>query len=503
MNIENRISKCFSLLEEAFPQFSISQSNTNFECREYDLSVFNLKLGKYTKVFWLKKNIMSNTRVVKDAIIEGDRPVIILNKEVKLFDTIRKFSKVFVDCKLLSQSKNKAETESILINAIREQLPLHVISPYETYSFVYGDQFFGRSTEIETIINAPNRNYILFGSRRIGKTSLLQHLRTFYENEVFSEVSSTGRTGKVHFISCLGVKSLKSLQDLILSRVDPKKYWSGLFGKIRQDHDDAEVRINSYLRIVSSKFSKGVLLLLDEADALIESDDSDRILMFLRFLSENGYRVIMAGYRSIYLETQKHDSLLWNYTDSMFISQFTKDDSNILIKEPLKSMGIKIPSSVVARIYNETSGIPNYIQHYCRVIVKKASKSGARIKPDIFEEIYLDREFDHLIMKCFDQNIESPIEKLIFYYAAKFNRKLISIRDIKDFLGEHGLKNKVSTKKIRNTFLYISTMGYIQSATRDSYRISAPIILNQLRQRTLESEISENIEKIRANEYEF
>ena len=77
----------------------------------------------------------------------------------------------------LDQSDQTAIRESRrpsgeMLDRLIAQVPVSLLSPYETSRPVTGSRFFGRESEIRRVLAATDTNFAIVGIRRIGKTSL-------------------------------------------------------------------------------------------------------------------------------------------------------------------------------------------------------------------------------------------------------------------------------------------------------------------------------------------
>jgi hypothetical protein len=287
----------------------------------------------------------------------------------------------------------------------------------------------------------------------------------------------------------------------LIAVLAPSDYWKDSFQKLARKKK-WEVLTQNYFKNLALKYKKGILLLLDEIDAMIESSDCEEIVKFQRMLTTVGYRFIQTGYRAVWREMQNHKGSFWNFSDPLHIAQFNKNDSLELIEKPMESMGIQLSNGVTQAIYQETGGIPNYIQHYCTVIVSEAQFHDFRkIDKKIFGIIDGSPNFDRIVMNSIHQNIRFPEEKLIAYFAANNNKDNFSIFQILDFCKSQKI-DTILYDDIRKSMDILIKMGFVQTAGEDLYRFIAPITKKALRKRNIDKNLAETVKILKTTTHD-
>jgi len=499
MEAKELSSRCFKLIASAFRETGPAKIGKGFTRGLFDMTVFRLKLGSITPVFWIMQTQEALDAIFADELRGRTRPAIVLGTKSSDFDRLKGAFIIFLDPDKLARLSSDAQVRALILQSAQDQLLLTVLSPYETFSAVYGDQFFGRDAEIAKIRSEPDRNFVLYGARRMGKTSLLKQLEHLYNHEIFSVDPNAENYGKAFFISCLGIHSLDGFQEVLLTNLDPSKYWTGELRKLMSKgrHISKDVATLSAFRAVSGRSGRRIILLLDEIDVLLDSPEKNKILDFLRRLPDMRYRVIMAGYKSVWRETQRQSGPLWNLAHPLYIAQFGKEDSLALIQKPMNSLGIELEDGIAARIYKDTGGIPNYMQHYCSVIVSEFISKGKKIAGDIFDSIHSHPDFDTIVMSAFHENVQEPLGKFISYHLASINIQDFTINELIKFARTKGIKH-LDYDHLRSSLDYLVTMGFVQTAGESTYRFVAPIILDQLRKRDLKSNLNSVISELKS-----
>jgi hypothetical protein len=495
MTIRHLWEKCFDNIGRAFKEREHSRKYTDYaHINYYDLNEFRLKLGIMTPFYYIKDSRgFDNSTEFFDLKGRSKPAFIIYSREKPQFRFITPM--VFMKAEELAGDIGEGKIKVLILKMLQEQCSLETLSPYEIDAAVFGDKFFGRKTELDKILSNENTNFIIFGSRRMGKTSLLKHLEYIYNGKKFSQDLNRSNSGKAIFLSCLGVDSLNSFQELLISAIAPSDYWKDGFRKLLK-RKSREVYTQNYFKVLAKRYNRGIVLLLDEIDAMIESPYCDEIVKFQRMLSTVGYRFIQTGYRAVWREMQNYEGNFWNFSDPLHIAQFNKDDSLELITKPMENMGITLKDGVAQRIYQETGGIPNYIQHYCSVIISEAGSYNKKIDKSIFGMIDGSPNFDRIVMNSIHQNIRHPYEKLIVYFAAYESKRNFSIFQILNFCKGQKIDDLLYSD-IRKSMDILIKMGFVQTVGEDLYRFIAPIIIKALRKRNIEKNLAEAVKAVK------
>jgi hypothetical protein len=487
--------QCFENIGSAFQNYKFRNIDTDYvHVRHYDLTEFRLKLGVSTPFYYIRDvSGFENSREFFELKGRSKAAFIISEKTPGYnFET----PIVFINEKELVDPCDKDQVKTLILGKLQEQCSMQILSPYETDSVVFGEKFFGRRNEIDKITSNETTSYVIFGSRRMGKTSLLRHLEYIYNSKKFSIDINRPNSGKAIFLSCLGANDLSSFQQLLISALAPSDYWKDSFQKLARKKS-REVFTQNYFKNLALKYKMGILLLLDEIDAMIESPDCEEIVKFQRMLTTVGYRFIQTGYRAVWREMQKNEGSFWNFSDPLHIAQFNRNDSLELIERPMENMGIKLADGIAHAIYQETGGIPNYIQHYCSVIVSEAQINNKKeVDRNIFGIIDGSPNFDRIVMNSIHQNIRLPEEKLIAYVAAISKKDNFSIFQILDFCKKQKIDNLLYDDIRKNIDILIK-MGFVQPVGQDLYRLIAPITKKALRKRNIDKNLAETVKTLK------
>ena len=154
-----------------------------------DLSRLKINLSSRTPIIDIINNSKhedaENTiKLIEEILIEGgyvDRiPIIFVEKYSSEFSSIaaeKWIHAIFIDLDWLREVERSTNPTNDLLELASKQVPLSILSPYETTRPVTASKFFGRDFELRNITTHPDTNYAILGSRRIGKTSLLMEFK--------------------------------------------------------------------------------------------------------------------------------------------------------------------------------------------------------------------------------------------------------------------------------------------------------------------------------------
>jgi hypothetical protein len=315
---------------------------------------------------------------------------------------------VLLDAQEINKIVGGPVAEKPLIDLIVQKIPLASLSPYEITSAVSGSQFFGREYELRIIRSHPTTDYVILGTRRIGKTSLLKELkRLLHESEESTE--SERDESRIIYCDCSKYNSASDYMLDVVDKVDS-----------RQIERMTPANFPRFLRWKSYRGKRPLLFLLDEFDQVIEFDQLENwaLLKLLHASSQEGYcHYILAGYRSTMECCLEESSPLFNLVTPITLGNLSQKDTRQLITVPLSNMGVTIkrPDDFIAQIYHETAGHPNIVQFYCSTLVQIVDRAGCRmVSSEDLALVERDPEFERFIFRSFYANT-NHLEKAIVF----------------------------------------------------------------------------------------
>ncbi|SFV67254.1 hypothetical protein MNB_SV-12-496 [hydrothermal vent metagenome] len=361
-------------------------------------SDFPLNVKQFILFFSDKESISDMMSEIKEIPQYSKNHLFILasnsEQQEKLAQERKKGFEQFVvaEPKRLTQILLRSDGSKALADVFAEQLALTAISPYNLGGGERdSSMFFGRREIISHIVSRENNNYIIVGSRQIGKSSLLKALeREYNNNQELVHYIQVGQSSIVRAIArAFGLKT-KSLEELV-----------------------------EYL---SQQRQKAVIL-LDEVDPFVRDEKKDgyKILDAMRKLSEEGHcKFILAGYWELYrYSVLDNQSPLKNFGEIIELGALEYEACQAMIKEPMAQLGIGFEEErSVTEIIEKTGQRPNLIAIICNRLIKNLGKTKRVIAHTEVEAVFNDKKLYELFesWKELDEDVRAgSIDKLIVY----------------------------------------------------------------------------------------
>ncbi|MBD3852371.1 MAG: tetratricopeptide repeat protein [Acidobacteria bacterium] len=267
----------------------------------------------------------------------------------------------------------------------RRQLMKRRFNPYIAGAPVLDiDMFFGRDQLVERILQTiHNNSLLLYGERRIGKTSLQHHLRRRLQQlddpryEFFPVYVDLQGTPESQFFSTLAEDVFHELAPLL--------------GGIRPGEDLDESSVYGYrdlvrdlrkvIKILKEKSAKQIklVLLIDEVDELNAYDPriNQRLRsLFMKSFAENLVAVVSGV--EIRKQWDKEGSPWYNFFEEIEVTPIGRDETVELITRPIGGV-FKIDRAVTDRIIELTDRKPYHVQRLCVALVNRMHEQGRRV----------------------------------------------------------------------------------------------------------------------------
>lgn len=245
------------------------------------------------------------------------------------------------------------------------------------------DLFFGRDRLVDRILQTVHNNsLLLYGERRIGKTSLQHHLKRRLESlddpdyafhPVYVDLQGTPEE---RFFATLAEDVFGELAaELGDLRPSPEIAVAGSYGYRELVKD-----LTNVLRALASRTSKQVklVLLIDEVDEL--NDYDPRINQRLRSLFMKSFAdhlvAVVSGVR-IRREWEREASPWYNFFEEIEVTPLERDDAEALITQPMEGM-FRFSAAAIDRILDRTGCRPYQIQKLCMALVNRLHEEGRR-----------------------------------------------------------------------------------------------------------------------------
>jgi hypothetical protein len=304
---------------------------------------------------------------------------------------------------------------------IFDQLSIKERSPYTMVGAVPDNLFFGRQMEIALIRGLPE-NIGIFGTRTIGKTSLLRKLHNAFR-------SQTG--WKVYDMDCSRIESEKSLLQNLAEKMEISyKQISDLEKFRRYVTNDAETGNHRYL------------FLLDEVDRLVEYDlrhDEKIFNTFNRLTNETmknnetAARFILFGFQEMFEQMKNPQSRLYNFMVFLPLQTLDMEGAMSLVTRPIENIRVRWDKNEDAKyLVDNCSRHPLLLQTACNALLTNLDNKEER--RDIIERSDVDKallspKFREICMRFYHElpNEESRTKKIRALFARTRSKEIDAI----------------------------------------------------------------------------
>ena len=266
----------------------------------------------------------------------------------------------------------------------RRQLMKRRFNPYIAGAPVLDTKmFFGREQLIERILQTiHNNSLLLYGERRIGKTSLQHHLRRRLQQlddpnyEFFPVYVDLQGTPESQFFATLAEDVFHELETLLGGMQPGENLDPGVDYGYRELVADLR-RVLKALKKGCTKQIK-LVLLIDEVDELNAYDPrvNQRLRsLFMKSFAENLVAVVSGV--EIRKQWDKEGSPWYNFFEEIEVTPISREDVVELITRPIGGV-FKIDQEVVDRIIEISDRKPYQVQRLCIALVNRMYERGTR-----------------------------------------------------------------------------------------------------------------------------
>lgn len=312
--------------------------------------------------------------------------------------------------------------ERYLAQLLLRQVDLTVVSPYVTYGPVPENMFFGRDTEIKTIIRTiADQSFAIVGGRKIGKTSVLLQVNRSLESEPET---------MPFYLDCQAINTPEDLYQAAVSR------WQV---KVDQTGDDLEPLAAIVGQLEQQAEGKQVIILMDEIDGLLAHDmeRGETLFRTMRAMSqENRCRFVLCGERLLDQQLRDAQSPLFNFCQILSLGTLAEADARQVVLEPMREMGVEIedPDELLRHMIEITSGHPNLLQYLCQqMLVEINDQAERRINPDTLHAVVSSRYFaDYAVAVAWGS--ATPLAKVISLFM--LDQPLLTVAELETRLAQ-------------------------------------------------------------------
>ncbi len=265
----------------------------------------------------------------------------------------------------------------------RERLLKRRFNPYVAGAPVLDENlFFGRTRLIDRILQTiHNNSLLLYGERRIGKTSIQHHLKKRLqalqdpEYDFYPVYIDLQGTPEELFFKTLGEDIYHELGPVI-GELEPPSAADGSDYSYRDFVRD----IHKVLKKLKEKSSKSVklVLLIDEVDELNDYDprvNQKLRSLFMKSFAENLVSVVSGV--EIKKQWEREGSPWYNFFEEIEVQPFRREDAQELIERPIRGV-FKLEDGLVEQIISVTECKPYLIQKLCIALVNRAHEENRR-----------------------------------------------------------------------------------------------------------------------------
>jgi hypothetical protein len=264
----------------------------------------------------------------------------------------------------------------------RRRLRRRRFNPYVAGAPVLDEAlFFGREQLLARILETlHNNSLLLYGERRIGKTTLQHQLKRRLEAlddpgyDFYPVYVDLQGTPERRFFATLGEEIFDELGP-VLDGLEPA---SASFDDYA--YRDLARDIRAVLKRLRERGPKCVrlVLLIDEVDELNAYDpkvNQKLRSLFMKSFAEDLVAVVSGV--SIKREWDREGSPWYNFFEEIDVGPFVPEDARRLVEAPSRGF-IRFDDSAIARILEIAAGRPYRIQKLCMKLVSRMHESGRR-----------------------------------------------------------------------------------------------------------------------------
>ncbi len=313
-----------------------------------------------------------------------------------------------------------SRTETRLQTTMAITLPFTAINPYTP--FVLGDVprevFYGRREELRRVQDANDALFV-YGGRQLGKSALLKTAM-----REFAEADNRWRSIYID-LKAEGVGEWREPDDLWPVLV-PHLQKAGIIDAKVSAKAGPEVVVTQIRRWLEDDQERRILLLLDEADAFLETDARIRrghvgearftnIYRLKGLMDGSGrrFKPVFAGLHQVQRFHSASNGPMAHVGAEIPVGPLPPSEAYKLVVKPLAAIGYRIESPDVAwRLLAYTNYQASLIQLFCDALVRRLHRRGltAGAPPTVIndsdiDEIYSDKEVRDQIASRFEWTI--------------------------------------------------------------------------------------------------
>lgn len=244
--------------------------------------------------------------------------------------------------------------------------------------------FFGREQLLQKIVNTlHNNSLMIYGPRRIGKTSLLHQLKQQLE-----QIPDREYFFVPVYIDLQGTPEQRFFAVMMHDIVDGCESYLHLPEDLRIKSGDGDYsardfsadikQILALLKPLSNKHLKLVLLIdeVDELNAYSERANQKLRSIFMKTFAESLVAVMSGSFIRKHWESE--GSPWYNFFEEIPLDSISRQDGEALIRRPVKGI-FRYEDAAVDKILEYSENVPYRIQKFCVNIINNAIEARRRL----------------------------------------------------------------------------------------------------------------------------
>lgn len=377
---------------------------------------------------------------------------------------------------------------------------MEVIMPFAFYQPYIGksadvippEMFIGRKLELEKI-ESPTGVNIVYGGRQLGKTALLRMARKDIDHDENGDRAVLIDVEGKNYEEAARKISETLCDEDILKEDQITEDWNELARHLKNRLMDKKDPI-PYL-----------LLLIDEADAFIESCEHIRYEPFdalkeVQGIGNGKFKFVVAGLRNIV--RFKREVALGNnsglaHLSSMTVKPFKVMEAKELLEIPLSYLGFRFPKDddtevLISTIFGTTNYFPGLLQLYCMKLIEAMRRDYAGydmndtppyiVKKDQIKRVLAEQSLQQdirdkffITLKVGDDDYYYIIALLVaFHYHENKLQNGCSVQELADLASMYSIRKiaELSNEQISALMEEMRELNVLQRAGDGGYRFT-------------------------------
>ena len=274
--------------------------------------------------------------------------------------------------------------------------------------------FMGRKTELEKI-EAPDGVNIVYGGRQLGKSALLRMAQ--------KDINWNENGDRAVLIEIKGQDYKQAAKTIAAELLDQFVLDTEISDSKADDWNELGRAIKKVLRN-GNQHGKipYLLLLLDEADAFIESCAAINyqpfdVLKDIQSVGPGRFKFVVAGLRNVVRfnrDAALSNNSVLTHLSSLTVTPFKSNDARELLQVPLHYLGFRFPNDsktdmLISNIFGTTNYFPGLLQLYCTKLIEAMQRDYAGYNESETPPYYVREE--HIKKVLADKTLEEQIRE--------------------------------------------------------------------------------------------